>query len=240
MPTSLVSTGVSFPDGTIQTTKANTSQVRYELFTSGNTAWTCPTGITSVEITCIGGGGGGCSGQVWSVDNGETTVYYWSNGNSGGAGGLARGIYTVTPGTVYSANVGAGGDGSNTGSGSAGKLSSFGIPGQAAIVTATGGGGAVFVTSPQNSSTDGTAGAGTGGIFSNGSIASGTAPFSGIGIRINATSSTGNVAWSNTAGYSPGSRGAGETGSTSGGGSDNSNNDATGGVGGAILILYNS
>ena len=63
-------------------------------FTStGSTTWTCPSGITSVEVLVVGGGGAGGT----------------SNAAGGGAGGLVyRPVYPVTPATVYNVVVGAG------------------------------------------------------------------------------------------------------------------------------------
>ena len=63
-------------------------------FTStGSTTWTCPTGITSVEVLVVAGGGAGGT----------------SNAAGGGAGGLVyRPVYPVTPTTVYTVVVGAG------------------------------------------------------------------------------------------------------------------------------------
>ena len=87
---------------------------------AGNFTWTCPSGVTRVMLTVIGGG---------SAIN--------SYGGYNGAGGLGQGIYTVTPGTAYSVLVGAGVAGFHgTSPVSAGGTSSFG-----ALLSATGGAG---------------------------------------------------------------------------------------------------
>ena len=69
--------------------------------TAGTYSWTCPFGITSVSVVCVGGGGGGNSAFV---SEGE---YYYAGGG-GGALAYANNI-SVTPGTNYAVIVGAGG-----------------------------------------------------------------------------------------------------------------------------------
>jgi hypothetical protein len=123
-------------------------QLSYNLYTSGTTTWTAPTGVTKVKVICIGGGGGG--GGWWS--------YNANDGQSGGYGGIAIGIYTVTPGTGYSAVVGAGGNGSNSTNGSTGGSSSF-----SSFLSASGGSGGIFGGGGGRAS----AGAGTSGITAN-------------------------------------------------------------------------
>lgn len=92
-------------------------------FTSvGTNTWTCPAGVTSVEVLVVAGGGGGGS----------------FNGGGGGAGGLIyRNNYPVTPGNGYTVTVGAGG----LGDGRPGN-SATGANGQ----TGTNGGNSVFDT----------------------------------------------------------------------------------------------
>ena len=102
--------------------------------TPGTYSWTCPAGVTSVYVVCIGGGSSGdgyteytsycyCVGCV-------TTGYYSQNG--GGGGGLAWKTVSVSPGTTYTVQVGSGG------SGGGGGLSWFGYDG---LVTGYGGNG---------------------------------------------------------------------------------------------------
>jgi len=82
--------------------------------TTTTTSWTCPAGVTSIEVLVVAGGGGG----------GGTNT-----GGGGGGGGLIyRSNYPVTPTTVYSVTVGAGGSGgisSGSGNGSQGSNSVF-------------------------------------------------------------------------------------------------------------------
>ena len=78
-------------------------QARSSTFsTAGTTFWLCPAGVTSITVKCYGGGGGG----------GRRT----SNGVAGGGGGGAYASkinVAVTPGTIYTVVVGAGGAGAN-------------------------------------------------------------------------------------------------------------------------------
>lgn len=66
---------------------------------SGTYTFTVPADVTSVSVVCVGGGGGsvGCAGS---------SSY---SGAGGGGGGLAYGTFSVTPGTVITVVVGAGG-----------------------------------------------------------------------------------------------------------------------------------
>lgn len=66
--------------------------------TPGSYTWTCPTGVTSVQVVAIGGGGGG----LQEVSGSEST------GANGGA--LAYATVFVVPGQDYDVVVGAGGD----------------------------------------------------------------------------------------------------------------------------------
>ncbi len=60
----------------------------------GTFSWTCPDGVTSVSVVCVGGGSGG------------------SNFSGGGGGALAyKNNFTVTPGNSYTVAVGKGGKG---------------------------------------------------------------------------------------------------------------------------------
>ena len=83
-------------------------------FTSvGTSSWTCPAGVTSIEVLVVAGGGGG-GFQV---------------GGGGGAGGVIyNNDFTVTPGTPYTVVVGGGGAGGTAASagGSNGSNSQFG------------------------------------------------------------------------------------------------------------------
>lgn len=93
--------------------------------TPGTFAWTCPPGISSVNVICVGGGGSGGNGGF--------------GGSGGGGGGLGyRNNISVTPGVTYAVFAGTGGAQTIYGQGNAGGDSYF-------ISTATvkgGGGGA--------------------------------------------------------------------------------------------------
>ncbi len=100
---------------------------------AGAGTWTCPTGVTSVEILTVAGGGG-------AGDPGVST------GGGGGAGGVVHNSsYTVVPGVVYDVTVGAGGakgtGGSPTGSDGSDSVFNVNAEGSGATVTALGGGG---------------------------------------------------------------------------------------------------
>ena len=103
---------------------------RVDAFTgSGPGTWTCPTGITSVEILVVGGGGGG--GGL---------------GGGGGAGGVVHhSSYTVVPAVVYDITVGAGGAGvaydGVPGNNGVDSVFNVNAEGSGATMTALGGGG---------------------------------------------------------------------------------------------------
>lgn len=59
--------------------------------------WIAPTGVTAIEVETWGGGGRG--GSITSNN---------TSGGGGGGGGYSRGLLSVTPGTTYYINVGAG------------------------------------------------------------------------------------------------------------------------------------
>jgi len=190
-----------------------------QIFTSSGT-FTTPAGVTQVAAFVVGGGAGG------SLSSSDTA------GGRGGYGGLAFGSVSVS-GNI-SVTVGAGGAGNNAGVGSAGGTSSF------STLSATGGGAGTSGTSGGNA---GASGSGSGGILlgKNTTDAEFTASFPGVfdvvqafgkpSIRPNAASSTAAIAFSLAGSSKPGSAGSGES---SGTGSSN----ATGGVGGAVIICY--
>lgn len=115
--------------------------------TPGTATFTVPNGVTRVKATVVGGGGGGSNSAATVVAPGANT----SSGGGGGAGGMAVGLYTVTPGQTVTVTVGAGGTAQATGS-----TSSFG-----AFCSATGGGGTQFQT--VNTSAGAGGGVGSGG-----------------------------------------------------------------------------
>ena len=70
-------------------------------YTTGSGNWTCPTGVTKVFITAIGGGGTGGTGDDAATGAG---------GGGGSSGGHIFNIpYTTVPGNTYAYAVGAAG-----------------------------------------------------------------------------------------------------------------------------------
>ena len=95
--------------------------------TTTSNSWTCPTGITQIEVLVVAGGGGG--GGHAASDKG---------GAGGGAGGLVyNSCYQVIPGNTYSVTVGAGGSAGTAGGGNGGTGSNSIFD----LITAYGGGG---------------------------------------------------------------------------------------------------
>jgi len=93
--TTLNSTGaISLPAGS----ELGRTVYKLQQFTStGSTTWTCPAGVTSIEVLVVGGGGGGGGNHA---------------GGGGGGGVIYNPNFGVTPGTVYTVVVGALGAGS--------------------------------------------------------------------------------------------------------------------------------
>lgn len=113
--------------------------------------WTCPAGVTSVDVTAVGAGGGGGAGPT--VASGSS-----GSGGAGGGGQALRKTVTVVPGTTYAITIGNGGTGGALGAsgGSGGVAStSFG-----ALVTAFGGGPGAALNSGGGSGGNGGGGAG--------------------------------------------------------------------------------
>lgn len=100
---------------------------------TSTTTWTCPANVTKAKVYVTGGGG--------SAGNGVS-----QNGGGGGGGGTAIKFLTVTPGTVYTATIGAGGtaiaSGAGNTTGNAGGTSSFSGSGITTITASGGNGGA--------------------------------------------------------------------------------------------------
>jgi hypothetical protein len=65
----------------------------------GTFSWTCPAGVTSVNVECWGGGGGG------------SYVDFTTGGGGGGGGAYATRVVSVVPGQSYTIIVGNGGIG---------------------------------------------------------------------------------------------------------------------------------
>jgi hypothetical protein len=102
-------------------------------FTTSGT-WTCPAGVTSIQVDAYGAGGGGGYG-------GATNKY---GGGGGGGGGYSKNtLITVIPGTTYTITVGTAGTGgistSKNGVTGGNTTATFG----STTITANGGGGGI-------------------------------------------------------------------------------------------------
>jgi hypothetical protein len=133
------------------------SPVGQQAYTSAGTySWTCPSGVTSVSVVCVGGGGYGDYGY---------------SPNAGGGGGLAyKNNISVTPGSSYAVVVGA--EGISVSS-TRGETSSF--TNGVITVSASGGGNGLTVGQPSGTYDGG----GSGGSGFNG--AGGAGGYSGNG-----------------------------------------------------------
>jgi hypothetical protein len=189
--------------------------------TSG-TSFTVPAGVTELYVLAAGGGAGG--NQNTSTRGGGTTP-----GANGGRGGFVASKHTVTPGSTITYAVGAGGAGSNTGSGAAGGTTTV----STLSLTATGG------------AVGGVTGTGSGGNLVNATVefANGVLSFMPLGgplvdnalaIYRQVTPRPGGASLTAAIAYTAGGTnlfGAGGSGETA-------TNTASGGVGGAVIFIY--
>jgi hypothetical protein len=132
MPTSLLSTGVQFPDNSVQGVASN-----YILRTYTSPAtWTKPTGLRAVKVSLSGGGGGG--GGAFGFYGGGTVGRFGGSAFRYLAAPDIPGPITVTVGAGGTGGPGPGsGPGNaNLSNGGTGGTSSFGP-----LLSATGGGG---------------------------------------------------------------------------------------------------
>jgi len=200
-------------------------------FTSAGTyTWTCPLGVSNVQVQAWGGGGAGGSAHRHT---------YNSAGGGGGGGAYAASTVSVTPGTAYTIVVGGGGPATTAttsapGTAAPGTNSSFG----STIVVAAGGGGGSDADNGYNTAfgNGGTTASSTGTIkFAGGNGQGGSSShFSGGGGSSAGTGANGNNASGSYLG------GAAPTGGGAGGNGVNgvvtavgSPGQAPGGAGGA-------
>jgi len=176
-----------------------------DVFTNvGETSWTAPAGVTSVEVLVVGGGGGGVSG-------------------GGGAGGVVyHSGLTVVPGTSYTVRVGNGGSG---GTANGGANGGSGLASIFHTITANGGG-----RGGSNDSNPGALAGGSGGgggststVQTNGGSASagsgGTSSFANAGGTV--TSATFANPYPSAGGGGAGAAGAAPTNTTTSGAGGN-------------------
>ena len=182
-----------------------------DITTTGSVqTWIAPENVTSIEVETWGGGGRGGSG---------TTVNQTLALGGGGGGGYSRSLLSVSPGTTYYVNVGAG-SATATAAGDS-WFSTTNVTG-GSLVRAKGG----------NSVADNTATGASGGTSANTSgNAIGTVRFSG-GNGANGSGTSGGGGGSSASSSSNGSTASSSTGATvSGGGSGGNGRTATNGVG---------
>lgn len=179
-------------------------------FTSGGTSsWVAPAGVTEVTVSAFAAGSGGGAGNV--SGGGEEF------GGGGGAGGeFASGTVTVTPGNVYTVNVGSAGQpGAQPGGiGGAGGNSSF--SGDTTTITANGpAGGAGATTTGDGAGATGASGSTAPTHYNGGSGDSGTTATTGGGGGSSAgTSTAGNNATDGRGAPAPPGGGPGGDGGT--------------------------
>ena len=208
-------------------------------FTATNT-WTCPSGVTSIQVECWGGGGaGGSANRV-----GAAGSVQFGGGGAGGAYARKTAL-SVTPGTTYFINVGAGGINASgvQGTAVAGGDSWFNSTSTpSSVIVAKGGAGGASAIGNTSTTAFGTGGTGTAtgsigdSIFAGGSGATSTGSTgtgSGGGGSSAGTGANGVAATSNVGATAPSGGGNGGTGVTSGSVSGTSGSAPGGGGGGA-------
>lgn len=234
-------------NGTGSNVSANISGVTVTCYqtqftTPGNYTWTVPAGVTSINVTAIGGGGGG--GGMWGASAGAT----------GGAGAVVKSTLGVTPGQVLMLVVGGGGGAGASGPGSGGFYTCGGGGGGGGstdvdaatsnpIIAGGGGGGGSCTEQTAGGSAGAAGGAGNAGVTNSTSATTGGSGGSGGigGAGGTGTMATPGAAGGNGSGGSGGAGGSngssypggtGGSGSGAGTGGSDVNNDGAGGGGG--------
>ena len=107
MPTTLTSTGVTFPDSTVQTTATAAKKNLIVYAASGS--FTVPASITSLNVLVIAGGQGGSSGSAYVPSTTYVPASQAVTGEDGTTGSAVYKTLSTTTGTIYTLTVGAGG-----------------------------------------------------------------------------------------------------------------------------------
>lgn len=196
--------------------------------TSAVQEWIAPENVTSIEVETWGGGGRGGTASVVSLSSAL---------GGGGGGGYSRSVLTVTPGTKYYVNVGAGSNNNNAGEDS--WFSSTNLT-TGSLVRAKGGSSVGI-----NTSTGALGGTSSGGTnpavgtirFSGGNGASGNGSNGGAGGSSAGFSSNGISGTNSTAGAPPNGGGKGGDGRTGSVGNGINGSTPGGGGGGSYSIL---
>lgn len=200
-----------------------------DITTTGSVeAWVAPENVTSIEVETWGGGGRGGTASVVSLSSAL---------GGGGGGGYSRSVLTVTPGTKYYVNVGAGSNNNNAGEDS--WFSSTNLT-TGSLVRAKGGSSVGI-----NTSTGALGGTSSGGTnpavgtirFSGGNGASGNGSNGGAGGSSAGFSSNGISGTNSTAGAPPNGGGKGGDGRTGSVGNGINGSTPGGGGGGSYSIL---
>lgn len=180
----LESAFVKVPTKEIFTTRAfQPATLAYS--TAGATSWTVPAGVTSVTFQAAGGAGGAGGGDVGGDENN-------TGGGGGGGSNFIGTTVAVTPGQVYTFNVGRGGAGSaGGGTGGTGGTSSI-MLGSTIILSALGAtGGSRGTNDSHGVGGTGRNGAGNGSSLTGGKSTNG-GPNGGNGVpRYGSTGGTG-------------------------------------------------
>ena len=192
--------------------------------TLGSNTWTCPVGVTNVQVECWGGGGTGASARRPSTANGY--------GGGGGGGAYAKSNVTVTAGSSYTIYVGGGGFHTTatiaaTGvAGAPGTNSWFGTSSTTNALAAGGNGAQDSLGNSSSGGTGGTTAASIGAtLFSGGAGQVGGSPNGGGGGSSAGTGANGNNATTRPNGATA------PTGGGNGGTAGNATSPKTGSVG---------
>ena len=188
--------------------------------TAGTTNWTCPAGVSTIQVECWGGGGAGGGGVHTSAGSNTS-----QNGGGGGGGAYAKRISVpVSPGNNYTITIpaaavsGANGNANGAGQVNGGTVTFTGDAG--VTVTAAGGTGGKWSNTGTSNSTNGQGG-GAGGTTA-ASVGDAGAVFAG------GAGSTGNTGSTSV----PGSGGGGAGNANPGGNAVTGTGSTTAGAGG--------